>query len=186
MKRLIDFFLSLILLLILLLPMLLVALILKLSSKGPVIYWSDRIGKDELIFKMPKFRTMKLGTPSVPTHLMSKPEEYLFPFGSFLRHYSIDEFPQLFSILKGNMSFVGPRPALSSQYDLISLRKDSGITELLPGLTGWAQINGRDNLSIKEKVDLDYEYLKYQSLWFDFKILWITFIRVFRSDGITH
>ena len=186
MKRLIDFFLSSILLLILLLPMFLVALILKLSSKGPVIYWSDRIGKDELIFKMPKFRTMKLGTPSVPTHLMSKPEEYLFPFGSFLRHYSIDEFPQLFSILKGNMSFVGPRPALSSQYDLISLRREKGVDKILPGLTGWAQVNGRDELSIYKKVMHDEIYMNKKSFWFDLKILFITFMKVINIHGISH
>lgn len=186
MKRLIDILIAIILLSILATPMIFISIIMRLTSKGPIIYWSNRVGKDGVIFSMPKFRSMQVDTPMVATHLMSDPHKYLFPFGSFLRRYSIDEFPQLFSILKGDMSFVGPRPALFNQEDLISLRKENGVDCLLPGLTGLAQINGRDDLSIKDKVDLDVEYMRHQSFSFDFIILWKTFIRAIKSDGVSH
>jgi O-antigen biosynthesis protein WbqP len=186
MKRLIDFLFAVILLLILAIPMILVAVLIKITSKGPVLYWSQRFGKNEALFMMPKFRTMKTNAPILATHLFINPEKYLFSFGSFLRKYSIDEFPQLFSILKGEMSFVGPRPALFSQDDLMLLRIKSGVASLCPGLTGWAQINGRDNLSIQEKVTFDLEYMKNQSFWLDFKILWMTLLKVFKRDGVSH
>ena len=186
MKRLFDLSLCVPLLIILALPICVVALIIKYTSKGPILHWSKRSGMDGLIFEMPKFRTMHENTPLLATHLMPNPDEYLFPFGSFLRRFSIDEFPQLLSILLGKMSFVGPRPALFNQTDLIELRKKNGIQSLVPGLTGWAQVNGRDNLSIKQKVELEVEYLNSKSFWLDFKILWLTFIKVIRSDGVSH
>jgi O-antigen biosynthesis protein WbqP len=186
MKHLIDLVLGLLLLILLALPMLIVALIIRFSSKGPILYWSDRVGKGGVIFKMPKFRSMKMGVPMTPTHLLKDSEDYLYPFGSFMRRYSIDEFPQLYSILKRDMSFVGPRPALFNQNDLINLRMGNGSMLLLPGLTGLAQINGRDNLSISEKAALDFEYLKNQSLLLDLKIIFKTFIKVIKSDGVSH
>jgi O-antigen biosynthesis protein WbqP len=186
MKRLIDLLLGLMLLSLLVIPMILISIAMRLTSKGPIIYWSNRVGKDGVIFMMPKFRSMRVDAPMIPTHLMTEPGKYLFPVGSFLRRYSMDEFPQLFSIIKGEMSFVGPRPALFNQDDLIALRKENGVESILPGLTGLAQISGRDNLSIREKVALDVEYMKLQSFWFDFKILWKTFVRVIKSDGVSH
>jgi O-antigen biosynthesis protein WbqP len=186
MKRLFDLSLCIPLLIILALPMGIVSLIIKFTSKGPILHWSKRSGKDGLIFEMPKFRSMLENTPVLATHLISNPDEYLFPFGSFLRRFSIDEFPQLLSILLGQMSFVGPRPALFNQTDLIELRKKNGIQSLVPGLTGWAQVNGRDNLTIKQKVELEVEYLNSKSFWLDFKILWLTFIKVTRGEGVSH
>lgn len=150
------------------------------------MYWSDRVGQGNRIFKMPKFRSMRLDTPAVATHLLSNPDAYLTPIGSFLRKTSLDELPQLWSILKGDMSFVGPRPALFNQDDLISLRTQYGVHELVPGLTGWAQVNGRDELPIPEKVKMDVEYLQRQSSLFDLKILWLTFLKVIRSEGVAH
>jgi O-antigen biosynthesis protein WbqP len=167
-------------------PMLLISIAVRLSSKGPALYWSDRIGKNNKIFKMPKFRSMLIDTPSVATHLLNNPDSHLSPIGVFLRRSSLDEFPQLFSVLKGDMSFVGPRPALYNQDDLIALRTEKGVDKLLPGITGWAQVNGRDELSILDKVELDVEYLNRQSLWFDLKILWMTFLKVMKRDGVSH
>ncbi|WP_026075971.1 sugar transferase [Noviherbaspirillum massiliense] len=186
MKRAFDVFLSLILLLIFALPLLIVALGIKLTSKGPVLYWSDRIGINNHIFRMPKFRTMRVDTPAVATHLLENPTQYLTPIGSFLRKSSLDEFPQLWSILRGDMSFIGPRPALFNQEDLITLRTAHNVHLLVPGLTGWAQINGRDELPISEKVRLDAHYLKRQSFWLDIKILFLTFIKVLRREGVSH
>ena len=186
MKHVIDLTLCLILLILLVIPMLLVALIILFSSNGPVLYWSDRVGKNGELFRMPKFRSMSVETPQTPTHLLNDSNDFLYPFGSFIRRYSIDEFPQLYSIIKRDMSFVGPRPALFNQDDLISLRKKKGIQVLLPGLTGLAQINGRDNLSINEKVAWDLEYMKKQSIFLDLKILFKTLVKVFKSDGVSH
>ncbi len=163
-----------------------ITLTVRLTSRGPVLYWSDRVGLNNSIFRMPKFRTMQINTPAVATHLLANPDQYLTPIGSFLRKTSLDELPQLWSIIKGDMSFVGPRPALFNQDDLIALRTQCGVHELVPGLTGWAQINGRDELPIPDKVKLDVEYLHRQSLWFDIKILWLTFIKVVRRDGVSH
>lgn len=186
MKRFFDLLLALGATLVLLLPILLVALAVKLTSPGPVLYWSDRVGRHNRIFRMPKFRSMRTGTPAVATHLLDNPGAYLTPIGSFLRRSSLDELPQLWSILAGDMSFVGPRPALFNQDDLIALRTAQGVHELVPGLTGWAQINGRDELPIPEKVRLDAEYLRRRSLGFDLYILWLTFIKVLRRDGVSH
>ena len=186
MKRFFDFFMGVILFLLFALPMLITAIAVRLTSSGPVIYWSDRVGQDNVIFRMPKFRSMRMETPAVATHLMSDAETFLTPVGGFLRRYSLDEMPQLFSILKGDMSFVGPRPALFNQEDLIALRAEKGVDKLLPGVTGWAQVNGRDKLSIPEKVDLDEEYLNHQSFWFDLKILWITLLKVIRRENVSH
>lgn len=186
MKRIFDIVLAVVLLFVLAIPMLLISVLIKLTSQGKVIYWSNRMGRDGIIFKMPKFRSMKTKTPAVATHLMKNPDEFLFPIGAFLRKTSLDELPQLLSILKGDMSFVGPRPALFNQEDLIVLRKNTGVDKLIPGVTGWAQVNGRDNLSIAKKVDLDIEYLKNQSLLFDLKILWMTFIKVIKRSGVSH
>ena len=172
--------------LLLVLPINMVSVLVKLTSKGPILYWSDRVGKDNIIFKMPKFRSMKIGTPVVATHLLSDPKRVLTPVGDFLRKSSLDELPQLWSIFKGHMSFVGPRPALFNQDDLIDLRTSKGVHKLVPGLTGWAQINGRDELPIPKKVALDVEYLLHQSLWIDFKIMWLTFIKVIKKDGVSH
>jgi O-antigen biosynthesis protein WbqP len=160
--------------------------VVKLTSAGPILYWSDRIGRDNKIFKMPKFRTMRVDTPAVATHLLPEPEKFLTSVGSFLRKSSLDELPQLWSILKGDMSFVGPRPALFNQADLITLRTQCGVDKLLPGLTGWAQINGRDELPIADKVKLDVEYMQNQSLFFDVKILFLTILKVLRRDGVQH
>jgi len=186
MKRLFDLVMSVMLFILLAAPMLLVAIAVRLTSKGPVLYWSHRVGKNHAIFKMPKFRSMRIDTPEVATHLMINPDQFLSPVGGFLRRTSLDEFPQLLSILKGDMSFVGPRPALFNQDDLIALRKEKGIDQLVPGLTGWAQVNGRDELLIPQKVLLDAEYLQRQSFWLDMKILWMTFVKVVKKECITH
>jgi O-antigen biosynthesis protein WbqP len=186
MKRTIDLILALAAVLVLALPIALVALLVRLTSAGPVLYWSNRVGRHNKIFRMPKFRTMRVGTPAVATHLMTNPDAYLTPVGSFLRKSSLDELPQLWSILRGEMSFVGPRPALFNQDDLIALRTAAGAHELVPGLTGWAQVNGRDELPVPEKVKLDCEYLRRRSLYFDIIILWLTFVKVLRRDGVAH
>jgi len=186
MKRVIDLIAAIILLALLVLPMLLIALLIKLTSKGPVMHWSDRVGIDNTIFKMPKFRTMRIETPPVATHLLENPDKYLTPIGPFLRRFSLDEFPQLWSVLKGDMSFVGPRPALYNQYDLIELRTKKGIHTLVPGVTGWAQVNGRDILPIPVKVEYDDYYLRHRSFLFDMKILWLTFIKVIKREGVQH
>jgi O-antigen biosynthesis protein WbqP len=185
-KRLFDLVLAISASLILLIPIVIVALAVRLTSRGPALYWSDRVGKNNKIFKMPKFRSMRVGTPAVATHLLKDPTAHLTPIGSFLRKSSLDELPQIWSILTGDMSFVGPRPALFNQDDLIDQRTRLGVDVLVPGLTGWAQVNGRDELPIPEKVKLDREYLERQSLWFDIRILWMTFEKVIRRDGITH
>lgn len=186
MKRLFDVFLAAGLAVVLLLPLLLLALMVKLTSTGPVLYWSDRVGRKNVIFKMPKFRSMRNGTPAVATHMLRNPESFLTPIGGFLRKTSLDELPQLWSILVGDMSFVGPRPALFNQHDLIELRKQYGVDALAPGLTGWAQINGRDELLIPAKVALDREYLHRRSLAFDLLILWRTATKVLKADGVSH
>lgn len=186
MKRLTDLVLALIAASILLLPFLVVSLMVRFTSKGPIIYWSDRVGRNNHIFKMPKFRSMRIDTPAVATHLLSNPDQYLTPVGSFLRKSSLDELPQLWSILKGDMSFVGPRPALYNQADLIALRTEKQVHTIVPGLTGWAQINGRDELPIPQKVELDVYYLQHQSLILDIKILFLTFFKVIKRDGVTH
>ncbi len=186
MKRLFDLVLALVAAVFLALPVVFVALAVRLTSPGPILYWSDRVGRHNRIFKMPKFRTMRTDTPTLATHLLVNPEQWLTPIGSFLRKSSLDELPQLWSILKGDMSFVGPRPALFNQYDLITLRTERGVHELLPGLTGWAQINGRDELPIPEKVQLDVEYLHKQSFIFDLKILFLTALKVLVRDGVSH
>ena len=170
-----------------LLPMMLVvALLVRLTSNGPALYWSDRVGRNNVIFKMPKFRSMRLNTPAVATHLLTNPGQYLTPIGGFLRKSSLDELPQLLSILKGDMSFVGPRPALFNQHDLVALRTQAGVHLLVPGLTGWAQVNGRDELPIPQKVALDVQYKNCQSLLFDFRILALTALKVLRRDGVSH
>ena len=186
MKRVFDLFFGVILLLSLVIIMLFIAIAIRRTSKGSVLYWSDRVGKNNKIFKMPKFRSMLTDTPAVATHLLDNPDAYLSPIGGFLRSTSLDELPQLFSVLKGDMSFVGPRPALYNQDDLIALRTEKGVDKLLPGITGWAQVNGRDELSIPDKVALDVEYLNRQSFWFDLKILWMTFLKVVNRDGVSH
>ena len=170
----------------LIIPVLLLAVMVRMTSKGPALYWSDRVGRDNTIFRMPKFRSMRLDTPAVATDKLQNPETYLTPIGSFLRKSSLDEFPQLWSIFVGDMSFVGPRPALFNQDDLIAMRTENGVEELMPGLTGWAQVNGRDELPLLDKVNLDVSYLKRQSFWFDIRILWMTFVKVLRRDGVTH
>jgi O-antigen biosynthesis protein WbqP len=186
MKRLFDLIVGTCAALVLLLPMALVALAVRLTSRGPVLYWSERVGRDNVIFKMPKFRSMRIGTPALATHLLNDPLACLTPIGGFLRQSSLDELPQLWSIVKGDMSFVGPRPALFNQSDLIELRKQLGVHKLLPGLTGWAQVNGRDELAIADKVKLDAEYLQRRSLGFDLRILWLTLVKVLRRDGVAH
>jgi O-antigen biosynthesis protein WbqP len=167
-------------------PIVLIALLVRSTSAGPALYWSDRVGKNNSVFKMPKFRSMRTGTPAVATHLLQDPDAYVTAFGRFLRRTSLDELPQLWSILKGDMSFVGPRPALFNQVDLIALRTNCGVHELVPGLTGWAQITGRDELPIPEKVQRDAEYLRRRSFWFDLRILWMTAIKVLRGDDVSH
>ena len=186
MKRAFDLFAGVILLLSLVTILLFIVIAIRLTSKGPSLYWSDRVGKNNKIFKMPKFRSMLTDTPAVATHLLDNPGVYLSPIGGFLRRSSLDELPQLFSVLKGDMSFVGPRPALYNQDDLITLRTQKGVDKLLPGITGWAQVNGRDELSISDKVVLDVEYMSRQSFWFDMKILWLTVLKVVRRDGVSH
>lgn len=185
-KRLFDIAVALLAGLILLLPLLLTALLVKITSPGPVLYWSERVGRHNRLFKMPKFRSMRVGTPALATHLLDNPQAWLTPVGSFLRKSSLDELPQLWSILKGDMSLVGPRPALFNQHDLMALRTQYGVHELVPGLTGWAQINGRDELPIPQKVALDVQYLQRRSFWFDMKILILTFIKVVRHESVSH
>jgi O-antigen biosynthesis protein WbqP len=186
MKRLCDIISSSLLLILFAIPMALIALAVKLTSKGPVLYWSDRVGRWNRIFNMPKFRSMRTNAPQVATHLLSNPDAYLTPIGGFLRRSSLDELPQLFSVLNGDLSLVGPRPALSNQEDLIALRTKSGVHELVPGITGWAQVNGRDELPIPEKVRLDCEYLHTRSFRLDIKILAMTVLKVVRSEGVSH
>lgn len=186
MKRAMDLLLVAIAAFFLLAPVLLVAVMVRLTSTGPALYWSDRVGRGNRIFRMPKFRSMRVGTPAVATHLLADAVSHLTPIGSFLRKSSLDELPQLWSIAVGDMSFVGPRPALFNQYDLIALRSQHGVHELLPGLTGWAQVNGRDELPIPDKVRLDVEYLQRRSLWLDLHILWLTVVKVLRRDGVSH
>jgi O-antigen biosynthesis protein WbqP len=186
MKRPFDLVLAVIISIAFSLPIVLLSILVKVSSKGPVLYWSDRIGRNNEIFRMPKFRSMQIGTPAVATHLLSDPDQYLTSIGGFLRKTSLDELPQLWSIIKGDMSFVGPRPALFNQEDLIALRTESGIHHLKPGLTGWAQINGRDELPIPQKAKLDEEYLQRKSFGFDLYIIWLTFLKVIRGDGVSH
>ncbi len=185
-KRLFDIIVCSMLLIAFAIPMALIAMAVKLTSKGPVLYWSDRVGRWNRIFRMPKFRSMQTNAPQVATHLLSKPDAYLTPIGGFLRRSSLDELPQLFSVLRGDLSLVGPRPALFNQNDLIALRTESGVHELVPGITGWAQVNGRDGLPIPEKVRLDCEYLHVRSFWFDLKILIMTVLKVIRREGVSH
>lgn len=185
-KRIFDFIMAVILSGIFAVPMLLIALLVKTSSEGPILYWSERVGLQNGIFKMPKFRTMRIDTPAVATHLLKNPDEYLTPVGSFLRKFSLDELPQLWSILKGDMSFVGPRPALFNQDDLIRLRTLKGVHEIVPGITGWAQVNGRDNLPIPKKVEYDSYYLDKKSFFFDMKILYMTILKVIKAEGVRH
>jgi O-antigen biosynthesis protein WbqP len=186
MKRYFDLFLVFVLIFIFLIPILFISILIQCTSGGPILYWSDRVGKNNILFKMPKFRTMYKTTPAIATHLLKNPSRFLIPIGAFLRKTSLDEIPQLWSILLGDMSFVGPRPALFNQYDLIKLRTSRGIHFLIPGLTGWAQVNGRDDLSIAKKVIFDTEYLKKKSFIFDLKILYLTFIKIIRREGIQH
>jgi len=186
MKRFFDLLMVLLALMALWVPAGLVALMVRLTSEGPIIYWSDRVGRHNKIFKMPKFRTMRVDTPAVATHLMTDSENFMTPAGSFLRRFSLDELPQLWSIARNDMSFVGPRPALFNQDDLIALRIEKKVHHLIPGLTGWAQVNGRDELPIPRKVELDSEYMERQSFWFDVYILWLTFLKVVRRDGVSH
>ena len=186
MKRSLDLMLGLVSVCIFLVPFAVIALMVRLTSAGPALYWSDRVGRNNLIFKMPKFRSMRVGTPAVATHLLTDPEACLTPIGSFLRRSSLDELPQVWSILVGDMSFVGPRPALFNQHDLIELRTQKGVHALMPGLTGWAQVNGRDDLPISQKVELDAQYLARRSMFFDIKILWMTFLKVVQREGVSH
>jgi O-antigen biosynthesis protein WbqP len=186
MKRLMDLVLGVVAVAVLVMPIAIVAVLVRLTSSGPALYWSDRVGRNNKIFKMPKFRSMRVGTPAVATHLLANPKAHLTPIGSFLRKSSLDELPQLWSIVVGDMSFVGPRPALFNQHDLIELRTQKNVHILVPGLTGWAQVNGRDELPIPQKVALDAEYLLRQCFWFDIKILWLTFLKVVRRDGVSH
>jgi len=185
-KRLFDLSLALLTAVVLAVPICVIAMMVRLTSPGPALYWSDRVGRCNLLFKMPKFRSMRIDTPAVATHLLQNPDQWLTPIGSFLRKSSLDELPQLWSILKGDMSFVGPRPALFNQDDLIALRTEIGVHDLVPGLTGWAQVNGRDELPIPQKVALDAEYLQRRSLLFDVKILWMTALKVIARDGVSH
>lgn len=186
MKRLFDLVLVAVASCILIIPVLLVAVMVRMTSKGPALYWSDRVGRNNTIFKMPKFRSMRLDTPAVATDKLHNPKTYLTPIGSFLRKSSLDELPQLWSIFVGDMSFVGPRPALFNQDDLIAMRTENGVEKLIPGLTGWAQVNGRDELPLVDKVKLDVSYLSQQSFWFDVRILWMTFVKVLRRDNVAH
>lgn len=186
MKRAFDLVLALLASVLLFVPVALVALAVRTTSRGPVVYWSDRVGRDNRIFRMPKFRSMRVDTPAVATHLLENPEQWLTPIGSFLRRSSLDELPQLWSILKGDMSFVGPRPALFNQADLIALRTECGVHRLTPGLTGWAQVNGRDEIPLPQKVALDRQYLERCSVLFDLHILWLTAAMVLRREGVSH
>lgn len=186
MNRLCNFCIAIIATIPLFFPILVIGIFVRRTSPGPTLYWSDRVGRNNRIFKMPKFRTMRVGTPAVATHLLTDPGTFLTPIGSFLRTTSLDELPQLWSILKGDMNFVGPRPALFNQNDLVALRTTHGVHKLVPGLTGWAQVNGRDELPILDKVELDAEYLRRRSFWFDLWILWLTFVKVLHRDGVSH
>jgi len=186
MKRIFDFLLSIFLIMLLAIPMLLIALCVRITSSGSSLHFSDRVGKDNKIFRMPKFRSMLIETPEVASHLLDKPDDYLTPIGKLLRSSSLDELPQLFSVIKGEMSFVGPRPALFNQEDLIKLRVENGIHKLLPGITGWAQVNGRDNINIEDKVELDLEYMNNYSFWLDVRILWMTVLKVISRTGVSH
>jgi O-antigen biosynthesis protein WbqP len=186
MKRLFDLVLVIVAVVVFALPIALVWLGVRLTSKGPALYWSDRVGRGNIIFRMPKFRSMRVGTPAIATHLLNDPKAYLTPIGSFLRKSSLDELPQLWNVLRGDISFVGPRPALFNQDDLIALRTEFGVDQLLPGLTGWAQVNGRDELPVPQKVALDLEYMQRRSLWFDVRILLLTALKVIVRDGISH
>ena len=186
MKRFFDLLISIILLILLALPLSFISVLIFFSSKGPSLYWSQRVGKQNLIFHMPKFRTMSPNAPEVATHLLENPSKYYTPFGKFIRKYSIDEIPQLYSIIKGDMSLVGPRPALYNQADLIELRTEAGVHKLVPGITGLAQVNGRDELSIHEKVDIDKIYMEQQSFLFDLYIIWLTVLKVVKKDVISH
>lgn len=186
MKRIFDLVLVIFAIHILVIPLALIALAVRLTSKGPVLYWSDRVGRDNHIFRMPKFRTMRADTPTVATHMLVDPASWLTPIGAFLRKSSLDELPQLWSILVGDMTLVGPRPALFNQADLIAMRTEVGVHILVPGLTGWAQVNGRDELPIPQKVKLDAEYLVRKSFSFDFYILWLTIVKVIQGDGVAH
>jgi O-antigen biosynthesis protein WbqP len=185
-KRAFDLILGVSLLALFVVPLAAISLLVRVTSPGPAIYWSERIGKNNVIFRMPKFRTMHLRTPAMATHLLKNPQVYLTPIGSFLRKSSLDELPQLWSVIVGNMSFVGPRPALFNQHDLVALRTARGVHVLTPGLTGWAQVNGRDELPIPEKVALDAEYLRQRSLWFDIWIIWLTLVKVLGREGVAH
>lgn len=185
-KRLIDLLLLAIALVFLAIPMLVVALLVKFTSPGPIVFWSDRVGRYNRIFRMPKFRTMQVNTPNVATHLLVGAGSYLTPVGGFLRKSSLDELPQLWSVLVGDMSFVGPRPALYNQDDLIAMRTERGVEVLMPGITGWAQVNGRDELDLTDKVNLDAQYLQMQSTSFDFYILFLTVLKVFKREGVSH
>jgi O-antigen biosynthesis protein WbqP len=186
MKHFFDKVLALLFLVVLSAPILIISIAIYTTSRGGVFHYSNRVGKDNILFKMPKFRSMLIHTPVKASHLLNNPNSYLSPIGSFLRRTSLDELPQLFSVLKGDMSIIGPRPALFNQNDLIALRTEKSVDKVLPGITGWAQVNGRDELSIVDKVALDIEYLNRQSFWFDMKILWMTFLRVAKRDGIKH
>jgi O-antigen biosynthesis protein WbqP len=186
MKRLFDFSLSILAIVILAIPLLIAATLVCLTSPGPILFWSKRVGFNNKMFQMPKFRSMRIDTPAVATHLLQNPDQWLTPIGSFLRKSSLDELPQLWCILKGDMSFVGPRPALFNQDDLIAMRTERGVHQLVPGLTGWAQVNGRDELPIPKKVELDFEYLQRKSFLFDLKILWMTALKVMVRDGVSH
>jgi O-antigen biosynthesis protein WbqP len=186
MKRLFDFSLSVFAIVILAIPLLITAAVVRFTSPGPILFWSKRVGRDNKVFEMPKFRSMRMDTPAVATHLLQNPDQWLTPIGSFLRKSSLDELPQLWCILKGDMSFVGPRPALFNQDDLITMRTERGVHQLVPGLTGWAQVNGRDELPIPKKVDLDFEYLQRKSFLFDLKIIWMTALKVLARDGVSH
>jgi O-antigen biosynthesis protein WbqP len=185
-KRFFDLLVGVFLATVLLGPFLMLAALVKLTSKGPALFWSERVGRDNRLFLMPKLRSMRVGTPAVATHLLTNPRSHLTPIGGFLRMSSLDELPQLWSILRGDMSFVGPRPALFNQADLIQLRTQRGVHRLTPGLTGWAQVNGRDELSITRKVELDDEYLQHQSLLLDLRIIWLTVVKVLRREGVHH
>jgi O-antigen biosynthesis protein WbqP len=185
-KRVVDLLLAMAAAVILAVPVLLVAALVRLTSPGPALYWSDRVGRHNKLFKMPKFRSMRVGTPAVATHLLANPKAHLTPIGSFLRKSSLDELPQLWSILTGDMSFVGPRPALFNQADLIAQRTELGVHRLVPGLTGWAQVNGRDELPIPQKVALDAYYAQHQSMALDLRVIWMTFLKVLLRDGVSH
>jgi len=185
-KRAFDMMLAVALALLLAIPFALIAVLVRATSPGPALYWSDRIGRNNSVFRMPKFRTMRVGTPAVATHLLADPSAWLTPVGGFLRRTSLDELPQLWSILAGDMSFVGPRPALFNQDDLVALRTERGVHRLVPGLTGWAQVNGRDDLPIPVKVEFDVEYMRRRSFWFDLRILWLTALKVSHGEGVSH